>query len=490
MSQTISFDEVPADWRVPGTYTEIKPDRRRQGAVPYPARTLLVAPRLAAGLGVLGTPLPVTRLEQVIAWAGAGSVAAEMAAAFIANNRTGAVSLLLLADPAGARASCTVTLGGAPTASGTVTLLVNNIRVSIPVSAGETVATLATRLNTALGANANLPVTSAAAAAVVTLTARHFGTLGNAIQVSATPDPTVPLPAGLTLAVTAMAGGTGEADYAGALPGIATAWWTDCIFPQLTPALMAALPAELDRRWNAMTRLDMQVWAASSGSFGALSTAGNARNGRFICDIGYASSASPVWAWAAALGARCTFSLLNDPARQLRGLPLVGIAPPPEAGRFTDTERDLLLRDGVSTFTVTDDGQVVLERVITQYQRTPLGVEDTAYLDVMRVKVTSRVRYDWNSYMTATWPRAKLADDDAPAAEYDPEVATARRLHGSWAARCTLYERMGWIEGASQTAADSVFVRDVNDSNRVNARLYVRVLGNLMVLAGSLEFQV
>jgi phage tail sheath gpL-like len=158
------------------------------------------------------------------------------------------------------------------------------------------------------------------------------------------------------------------------------------------------------------------------------------------------------------------------------------------AERFIDTERDLLLRDGISTFTTTDDGVVVLERVITHYQRTNLNIEDTAWLDVMTSKTLSRIRYDWGAYMGQTWPRAKLADDGAPAAEYDPEIATPRRLHGSWAARCALYERLGWIQQASESAAESVFVRDVNDRNRVNARLYIRILGNLMTLAGVLEF--
>jgi phage tail sheath gpL-like len=489
---TISFDEIPADWRVPGTYTELRPDRRNRGLYPYPARTLIVAPRLAAGTGTTLRALRLTRVEDAVAWGGEGSIAAEMAEMFLANNATGDVSLFLLPDPAGVRATCTITLTGTPTAPGTLAVLIGGRRIAIPVNPAETVTVIATRLVTAITALVGrqaAPVTAANTAGVVTLTARHFGTVGNLIPVIVAPEAETPVPAGLTAVATAMTGGTLEADIAPMITAIATEWWTDLVFPSLTTAYVAALLPELERRWNAMVRLDANVWGMAVGTFSALSTLGNARNSRFITELGANASPSTPWAWAAALAGRATFFLLNDPARQLRGIPLVGILPPLSVNRFIDTERDLLLRDGISTWLATDDGQVVLERVITQNQRTTLGVEDTAWLDVMTVKTLSRIRYDWWAYMTATWPRAKLADDNAAAAEYDPEIATPRRLHNSWAARCTLYERLGWIQQAGQSAAESVFTRDVTDRNRVNARLRVRILGNLMTLAGVLEFR-
>ena len=132
---------------------------------------------------------------------------------------------------------------------------------------------------------------------------------------------------------------------------------------------------------------------------------------------------------------------------------------------------------------------VTLSRVVTSYQVSALGVPDTAWLDVMVPATMSRLRYDWRAYLALTYPRHKLADDDSPAAEYSSAVVTPRRMHGAWAARCKLYERQGWIEGAKRTAERSVFVRDGGDRNRLNAAQYVRVIGNLMVFAASLEFE-
>ena len=174
----------------------------------------------------------------------------------------------------------------------------------------------------------------------------------------------------------------------------------------------------------------------------------------------------------------------------MRGLPLPGVEGPAEINRFTDTEQDLLLKGGVSTFNVLDDGTVTLDRVVTTYKTSPLGVADRAWLDIMVPKTASRIRYDWASYVALVYPRHKLADDGSPAAAERDAVVTPGRMLGSWAARCKLYERWGWIEGASETVAQSTFERDDTDRNRLNASQQIRIIGNLMVLAAALEFQV
>jgi phage tail sheath gpL-like len=487
----ISFDEIPYDWRVPGTYLEVRPDRRRQGLVPFPQRTLLVAPKLAAGTGATLNPIRLTRADQARVAGGEGSIPAQMAKAFVANNRTNEVWLLLLDDPTGgaARATATITFSGTPTAAGTAVAAIGGERVAIPVNVGDTPTALATRLVAAITANTAMPVTAANAAGVVTLTARHFGLVGNSLAAQICPWNTNPLPSGVAAAVTAFSGGTGEADIAPAISAIASQWWTDLVVPTATGGWNAPLVTELDRRWNAMTRLEAHVWQALPGSLSTLSSWGAAQNSRFMTTLGVpAGSLSPPWAWAAGMAGVGVFHLTNDPARQLRGLTLAGVEAPPPSARLIDTERDLLLRDGISTYTVTDDGAVALERVITAYQRTSLNIEDAAWLDVMTVKTMSRIRYDWASYMSQAWPRAKLADDNSTAAVFDTEVATCRRLHASWSTRLALYERQGWVNNAPRSAADSTFVRDGTDPGRVNARQYVQVLGNLMTLAGVLEF--
>jgi phage tail sheath gpL-like len=55
---------------------------------------------------------------------------------------------------------------------------------------------------------------------------------------------------------------------------------------------------------------------------------------------------------------------------------------PDLADRFELTERNNLLYSGISTYTVGDDGTVMIENLITTYQKNSYGDEDDSYLQV------------------------------------------------------------------------------------------------------------
>jgi len=149
-----------------------------------------------------------------------------------------------------------------------------------------------------------------------------------------------------------------------------------------------------------------------------------------------------------------------------------------------------MLKNGISTYTVGGDDTVVIDRIVTTYKKTNLNVPDRAWLDVMVPRTMTRIRYDWSAYVSALYPRHKLADDDSIAANNADSVVTPNRMHGSWAARCNIYATEAWIEDVPRTVAESLFAIDPNDRNRMQTRQEVLVIGNLMVLAGALEFQV
>ena len=65
-----------------------------------------------------------------------------------------------------------------------------------------------------------------------------------------------------------------------------------------------------------------------------------------------------------------------DPARPFQTLTVSGIVPPLLVDRFTAAEREQLLRDGLSTFTVDADGSVRIERPVTTYQTNPQALDD------------------------------------------------------------------------------------------------------------------
>lgn len=487
----ISFDEIPYDWLKPGNLIEVKPNYDRVGAVPYPAKTLLVCQKLAAGSAAALQLYRITRPDQGRALFGAGSVGADMVEAYKAANKTGDVFAIGVADAAGGVAATgAFTFAGA--GSGALALYIGKQRIPLTIATGMAVADMAAVAAAAINAIATLPVTAAAAAGACTITAKHKGEVGNAIQLKAAKRIDDSIPTGITVTVTAMSGGTTNPDVTAVLDAVAAQWFTGIVVPWDDSTTLGAIAGNLAGRYQAMGKQDGHAYFGHSGTFGALTTKGAVTNSPHITGMGAKGSASPPWVWAAALAGVAEFQLTNDPARQLRTLVLAGVEAPAETDWFTDTEMDLLLKGGVSTFTPQSDGTVTIDRVVTTYKTSALGVPDRAWLDIMVPKTMSRLRYDWASYVSLLYPRHKLSDDGSVAAEADTSgvVVTPRRMLGSWGARCRLYEELGWIEGAKDTVRQSVFERDVNDRNRLNARQQVRIIGNLMVLAASLEFQV
>lgn len=487
----VSFNEIPYDWLKPGVLVEIRPNYDRIGAVPYPSKTLLIVQQIASGSAVAGAVNRITRPDQGRALYGAGSVGADMVEAFKKVNKTTDLYALGLADDDdGVAATGSFAFAGTATSSGVIALYIGDVRIPITVAVGATAAALATAAAAAVNAIATLPVTASAAAGTVTVTARHKGEVGNGIDLAVGRRQGDSPVAGMAVTVTAMVGGATNPALQDALDAIAALWFTDIVVPFDDATSLGALAADLAGRYQAMGKKDAQAYVGHRGSFATLTTKGALTNSPFITGIGAKASPTPPWIWAATLAGVAAFQLANDPARQLRTLALTGVVAPAEADRFTDTEMNLLLGGGISTFTAQDDGTVTIDRIVTTYKTSPLGVTDRAWLDIMVPKTASRIRYDWASYVALLYPRHKLADDDSPAAAERDAVVTPKRMLGSWAARCTLYERWGWIESATETVAQSSFERDDSDRNRLNASQQIRIIGNLMVLAAALEFQV
>lgn len=495
--QVITFDEIPAQWEVPGTYVEVKPNYSQAGLVAYPAKVLIIAQMLADGQAQANTPYPVYSAAQAQLLFGPGSIAAQMADYFIRANPYVLLDMIGVPDAEGAvKASSTVTIGGAATAAGTLAFYLQGVRVPLAVSAGDAAATVAANLLAAIQDTASMTdpndigVSATNAGAVVTLTALHGGTLGNGLDARVNFQPGDMTPPGLTVTITPMAGGATDPSVSAALNAIATSWYTDIMMCWTDAANVALLEGVLKTRYGAMAKLDSHAYGALAMTYGAALANQDGLDCPYRSVLAAQNPPQPSWFWAASLGGVCSYNLANDPSRQLRGLALPGILAPAPADRFTLDERNLLLVSGISTFDVAVDGTVTLERVVTEYTTSAAGVPDQAYHDIMAPKVATRIRYDWYGYVDLLWPRNKLAPDGTIAAEYDPSVVTPSRAKASWAARSLLYERNGWIENSQQTAAQSEFEIDTSDQNRLDCRLQYQRIGNLMVLAASLEFQV
>lgn len=488
----ITFNEIPYTWLRKGAYVEARPNYQTKGAAPWPTRVLIVGQKLAAGTAAANVPLPITRIDQATGYFGQGSQLEAMVKAFKAANKVSEIWAFPLADAAGTAATKTITITGTPSAAGTVALYIGGRRLAIPVATTDTPTTVAAAIVAAVTADPAMLMSATNAAGVVTLTAKNLGTLGNLIDVRINYYWDDVSPLGLTFVVATGVAGATDPAISTVITAIANDWYTDIVMPYTDSANMALLETELARRYNAMGGLDMHAYSGLIGSYATATTWSSTRNSAYSTTIPCgAAPLDPPFLWAAALAGVAAFQLGNDPARQLGSLVLPGIKAPAPAAQFLDTEQNLMLGKGLCSWDALPDGTVVLNRVVTNYQKANSGAADQAWLDINVPKTASRIRYDWINYVQLNFPRHKLADDTSPALQtLDPTnaIATPRSLMGSWIGRCRLYAQQGWIEDIEYSKANSFFERDANDRNRANGRQSIKIIGNLIVLAGALEF--
>lgn len=491
-SPSISFDQIPYSWKRKGVYAEIKPRYDRRGLYDYPTKVLIVGQMATGATATALTRKPITRDTEAPAFFGAGSPLAQMVTAFRKANKVSELWAIGVADAAGGVAAVrTITVTGAPTDSGTLCLYIGGKRLAVGVSVADTVATIATAIAAAVNEETSLLFTAAAAAGVVTLTAKAKGTCGSAVDMRLNYFDDETTPAGVVVAIGQTTAGATDPTIQAVFDLVANEWYTDVVLPWSDAANMALVDAETKRRYDAMAKLDAHAYVGIAGSYAAATTWSSTRNSPFVSALPAKSAPNAPWEWAAVMAAIATRHLTDDPARQLGSLVLPGLKAPRPEDCYTEQEQNLLLNKGLSTFDRLDDGTVTVNRIVTTYQKTSAGVDDEAWLDVMVPKTMSRIRYDWNTYVTSQYPRAKLVEDASPAAnnlDAKDAVVTPRKMLGTWMARAKKYLDAVWIQDIAYTRENSLFSIDVDDRDRLNGRQPVMIAGNMIVLAGLLEF--
>lgn len=487
----ISFNEIPVNLLVPGVYVEIDNTRAANGLFMVPTRILVIGQRLVTGTVPALVPTRITADDQGDQSFGAGSMLAHMLRALRKANRFTETWAVALDDlGAGVQAAGAIDFGGVLTGGGTINLYIGGRRLRVGAASTDTPAAIATAVAAAITAATDLPVTAAVDGvdtAKVNVTARHKGEAGNGIDLRVNYYEGEQLPPGLTVDITAMAGGSGNPDLEAALDLMGDTWYTDLVIPYTDAASLTAVETALRENFGPLRMRDGHAWAAASGTHAQLGTLGDSRNSPHLTVWGLKGCPTPPWERAAALAGVAAYHLSIDPARPLQTLVVPGVMAPAVADRFTFEERNLLLLDGIATTRVDDGGQVVIERTVTTYKTNAFGAADPSYLDVETLKTLAFLRYDLRTFASVRYPRHKLAGDET---EVQPGQAIVRPkdLRVQIIARAGLWEQQGLVESLAQFKQDILVTRDPNDVNRVNARIPPDLVNGLRVFAAQLQF--
>ncbi|WP_188260869.1 phage tail sheath subtilisin-like domain-containing protein [Azospirillum tabaci] len=490
---SVGFSSIPSNIRVPLFYAEV--DGSQAGYFTQDQRALLIGQMLPAGAATAGVPVQVSSADQARALFGAGSMLALAMAAYRINDDFGEVWCLPLADDGAAVAATgTVALTGTATAAGALSLYIAGKRVQQGVATGASGATVATALAAAINANTDLPVTAAADTGTVTLTAKNKGPLGNDIDLrlnyrgaqggEATPP-------GLTAGVTAMTSGATAPSLAAGLAALGDEPFDFIACPYADTSSLDAIKTLMDDqtgRWSWSRQVFGHVFGAKRGTVSELSTFGNLRNDPHATVIGYSASPTPPWEWAAALTAQAAKSLRADPARPLQTLPLVGVLAAPVPSRFTLSERQILLFDGVATHMVGADGTVRIERAITTYQKNAFGQPDPSFLDVETLFTLATIIRRMRNAITTKFARHKLANDGTSFGA-GQAIVTPKIIRAELIAQYSEMESLGLVENMAAFKANLVVERDSTDPNRINVLYPPDLVNQLRVFAVLAQFR-
>ncbi len=488
----ISFNNIPIDIRTPGAFLEIDNSNANRGLPGMPSRILVLGQRLSTGTVAEAVPTRVLNEDEAEVYFGRGSMLHLMFRTLKKNNSWTESWAVALDDASGGvAASGTVTFGDGTTAAGTLNLYIAGQRVRVAVAADDAGSDIATKVAAAITAATDLPVTAAvngSTAEQVDITARHKGLAGNDIDLRVNHYPDEKLPAGLTVTFGAMSSGSGNPDIADAIAVLGDQWYTDWIVPWTDSSNLTALEAELADQFGPMTMRDGFAYTGARGTHSALTTLGNGRNSQHLSIMGADKAPSGPWAWAGAYGGTAAYHVKIDPARPLQTLPLPSIVPPKVEDRFTLQERNLLLHDGIATFTVDDGGIVRIERAITTYQTNAQSVADPSFLDLNTMKTLAYLRYSVRARILQKFPRHKLADDGTRFGA-GQAVVTPKTIRAELIALFRQWEEAGLVENIDQFIEDLIVERDSSDVNRVNALIPPDIINQFRVFAGNVQFR-
>lgn len=502
----ISFNNIPKDIRTPGVYGEVDPSRALQGLLPNPHKALIIATKTAAGTMATDTITAISKDGLANGFFGPGSVGARMCNFYKLNNQFTELHAMALSVTGGTQASAALDFsaalaGAAFSGAETMHIMFDGTAIDFALTSGMSGGQIASLVASTINGSAysTLPMTATMSAVNVasmghlTFSAVQSGTLGNYLNIRHNyyTGESFPTYFSTDLSTVVFAGGATDPDLGDAWTIIDGERYHYIIQPWITAANLKEIEDELADRFEPLEDLQGHGFTCVRGTQASCTTLGNSRNSPHNTIMGMYDSPNAPEEWAAALGGVAAFNLNNDPARPLHTLRLKGILPPPKENRFTRSERDILLYDGIATWIVDTGGNVLIERCITTYQANALGLPDPTYLDVQTLATLGELRDQWKARMQIRFiiPRFKLADDGNPTPP-GSNIATPSTVAQETIALFTELgpTGAGLIENVEDFIANLRVERDATDRTRVNVLLPPDLINQFNILAGLFQF--
>ncbi len=473
---TVPFNSIPSGLVAPIMTFEVNSG----GAVETETRIVLVGHAAADGTIDADTPVYAASQEAVDVLCGSRSMLRDMYRVARAAAPAERIDIVAVAA-AGVAGTWTVTFAAPPAAGGSGVISIAGREVSLTIPAGSTASDAATDLAAAVNGfydditRATLPVTAAAVAGVVTLTAVHAGAVAGDVDVWV--DTTRADNTYVSIAtVAAGTAGTGAPNTSAAIAAIGDDEATTVIsaFGDTTNlARYRAMMSDTGGRWSWLRQVYGHVWTVQTDSVADLVTAGEAmtddRHVTVLGRIEAAGDATPPWVWVAAYAAIQVVWLHDgvsgNVSRNMSGLPLPFVKPPRSRARWPGYEnRNTLLKSRTSTWRV-EAGAVVVDKAVTLSKVNSLGQVDRTFRDVQSLYQTMAALKYFRGRAAIEHGNKALASTNPGG---NPAISTPNDILATFVHAYTDLVRRGVLEDVDGFVARAKAVRNAGSETRVD----------------------
>ncbi|NOI79236.1 phage tail protein [Vibrio tubiashii] len=249
----------------------------------------------------------------------------------------------------------------------------------------------------------------------------------------------------------------------------------------------------LEERYDAMHQIPGLAYIPKKGTHAELTTFAPVSNCPLISFMPihqFCDSANEDLSNAAAIGAwvgQIAPSLATDPCRPLQTLKLSGVYSK-ATSEWTFAERNMLLYEGISTFTVSSAKEVMVERPITAYTENAAGIADNSYLDVMTPATAMYFRQKQRSRILSKYARHKLAKDGTKFAR-GQTIVTPSMLKTELIALYRELEYNGIVQDFDGYKKSLIVELDDTNKQRANYQDSPQFVNGLIITAGKVQFR-
>ncbi len=434
------------------------------------------------------TPVQMDTEQDVISLFGAGSELHAQWRAFRSVNKSTSLAACTVAESSGAQADGYVTVSGSALAGGTLRVWCGSQAVEAAIVASDSLTAIGDSIAAAINSQTHLQMTASNNAGAVHIVAKQKGTRGNSLKIRAQVLPSVGVGISVTpTASTNLSGGSVDDSFANALAALASNRHYYYVPACEDATNMGRVSAALDAAAAPTVGLRQRaVFGSNSSSVSAviaLAVGINSARDELVHQLESDLSPPQIGANNAAVYSLMEQSLggifslnFNSFGQDAFSQQFWHMPAPLSGAKFSRAQLVSLLNNGVTPIQSRSNGQTYLVRRITTRSLNG-SVPDYRVRDACKVTVSDHFG-DEVIVQATTRFAGKVIGNDVKSGQREPgnTVVTPKLFKAMILDIINQYDNDNLLQDVANTVSSIVVVREASPSNRMSARVPLKVI--------------